>query len=206
MHRGDHPKGVVRLHLVLKRLVGARRQARLNALRRKASDSAKAEDWAAAVTYYQQAISIDGNAGFAREGLVQAQERLRLHRQFDHYLADATRVYSAQPLANAEQLLSFTPQAAEAEPRLAEKIAALRQQVSQARTPLTVTLKSDGETEVVIYHVGRLGRFLDQQLELRPGTYTAVGSRPGYRDVRKVFTVRPGAPPSPLEIRCEEAI
>ena len=29
-------------------------------------------------------------------------------------------------------------------------------------------------------------------VELRPGTYTAIGSRDGYRDVRQTFTVRPG--------------
>jgi hypothetical protein len=78
--------------------------------------------------------------------------------------------------------------------------------VRQARQPLPVTLTSDGETEVVIYHVGRLGRFIDQQLELRPGTYTAVGSRPGYRDVRREFRVQPGHPAAIVDIRCEEPV
>jgi hypothetical protein len=58
----------------------------------------------------------------------------------------------------------------------------------------------------VIYHVGRLGRFQSRRLELRPGNYTAVGSRPGYRDVRRVFSVRPGEPPPPVQLRCEEPV
>jgi hypothetical protein len=58
----------------------------------------------------------------------------------------------------------------------------------------------------VIYHVGRLGQFRDHHLELRPGSYTAMGSRPGYRDVRIVFTVLPGAAPLSVEIRCGEPI
>ena len=82
----------------------------------------------------------------------------------------------------------------------------LRRQVTLARTPVPIDLHSDGETTVVIYHVGRLGQFRDQRLELRPGTYTAVGSRPGYRDARIVFTVLPGAAPLSVEIRCGEPI
>ncbi|MGB5612173.1 MAG: hypothetical protein WBM67_05910, partial [Sedimenticolaceae bacterium] len=75
-----------------------------------------------------------------------------------------------------------------------------------ASTPVTVTLKSDGATDVVVYRVGRLGRFDSYQLELLPGDYTIVGSRPGYRDVRKVISLRPGVRVPPLQLRCEEAI
>ena len=69
-----------------------------------------------------------------------------------------------------------------------------------------VTLKSDGLTTVKIYHVGLLGQFTSQQLELRPGTYTVVGSRPGYRDVRQTLTVKPGPQQQALDIRCEETV
>jgi len=69
-----------------------------------------------------------------------------------------------------------------------------------------VTLNSDGLTNVQIYHVGRLGQFISQQLDLRPGTYTVVGSRPGYRDVRQTLTVKPGQAQLALDIRCEESV
>jgi len=188
------------------RLLRARQEARLGALRREAAASARAEDWSTTVRLYRQALKVDAAAGFARDGLTQAQERLRLHQQFDHYLADASRLYSAEPLANAKQLLSVAGQAPASEPRLARKIATLRQEVTRAQTPVDISLQSDGETEVLIYHVGRLGRFLDKQLELRPGTYTVVGSRPGYRDVRRVIRIEPGSKPTTLRIACEEAI
>jgi hypothetical protein len=51
-----------------------------------------------------------------------------------------------------------------------------------------------------------LGRFSQQILDLRPGTYTVVGSRSGYRDVRRRLTVDPNRPPRPLDVRCEEKI
>jgi hypothetical protein len=58
----------------------------------------------------------------------------------------------------------------------------------------------------VIYHVGRLGQFTTKQTELLPGDYTIVGSRPGYRDVRKVVRIRPGVSQPSLLVRCEEKI
>ncbi len=187
-------------------LAAARRQVQLDSLRRAATTQAGRENWARAAELYRQALSLDPQTGFARVGLEQAQDRVRLHQQLDHYLDDPSRLHSAEPLANAEQLLVAAGEAPAGEPRLAAKIGQLRRQVTLARTPVPVDLHSDGETSVVIYHVGRLGQFRDHHLELRPGSYTAVGSRPGYRDARIVFTVQPGAAPLSVEIHCREPI
>ena len=188
------------------RLQGMRVAASLNSLRRKAADRVSSEDWQAAAELYRKALAIDPAAGFARTGLQRAEDRVSLHAQFDHYLEKPSRVYSAEPLANAEQLLVTADRAPSNEPQLARKITALRELVTQASTPVAVTLDSDGETSVVIYHVGRLGQFVTHHLDLLPGDYTIVGSRPGYRDVRKVVSVRPGVSLPPLQVRCEEQI
>jgi tetratricopeptide (TPR) repeat protein len=181
-------------------------QASLDNLRRKAADTVSSEDWQAAVELYRKALAIDPAAGFARAGLSRAQERAKLHAQIDHYLDEPARVYSSAPLANAEQLLAAASEAPADEPRLARKISALRELVTRAGTPLTLILNSDGATSVAIYHVGRLGQFTTKQMELLPGDYTIVGSRPGYRDVRKVVRIRPGVPLPSLLVRCEEKI
>ncbi len=188
------------------RLQAMRTQSRLSRLRRQAAARVGAEDWPAAVAVYRKALAVDRNAAFARVGLRRAQERAKLHAQFDHYLDEPARLYSDKPLANAEQLLAAASTAPAAEPQLAAKISALSELVARASTPLTLTLRSDGATNVVVYRVGRLGRFESHQLQLPPGDYTIVGSRPGYRDVRKVISLRPGVRPAPLLVRCEEAI
>jgi tetratricopeptide (TPR) repeat protein len=189
-----------------RRLAEARRQVQLDGLQRAAEAQAGSENWSGAADLYRQALALDPRAGFARDGLEKAQDRVRLHQQLDRYLDDPSRLHSAEPLANAERLLVAAGEAPAGESRLAAKIGQLRRQVTLARTPVPIDLHSDGETTVVIYHVGRLGQFRDQRLELRPGTYTAVGSRPGYRDARIVFTVLPGAAPLSVEIRCGEPI
>jgi len=67
-------------------------------------------------------------------------------------------------------------------------------------------LESDGQTQVVIYRVGQYGTFSTRDVELLPGRYTVVGTRNGYRDVRREVVLPPGAAPAALTVRCEEPI
>jgi hypothetical protein len=189
-----------------RRLQVESRQAVMNQLRGQATAQAKSENWGKVVDLYKKALRLDADAGFARQGLGPAQQRAKLNTQFDQYLENPERLYSTAPLANAEQLLELNRKAPENEPKLAGKIERLRALVAKARQPLPVQLRSDGETEVTVYHVGRFGRFMAQQLSLRPGTYTATGVRSGYRDVRRVFSLKPGDGLTSVDIRCEERI
>lgn len=188
------------------RLAQASQQARLNSLRRQAATLVRDENWLAAGNVYRRVLAFDASAGFASSGLEKADARLELHRQFDHYLTKPGRLYDTQPLANAESLLAAASSAPANEPKLAKKIAELQRLVTLAGTPVTVSLLSDGETDISIYHIGQLGAFTSQRLELLPGTYTVVGTRYGYRDVRKQLSVTPGNQGASLTIRCEEMI
>ena len=89
---------------------------------------------------------------------------------------------------------------------LAGKRDELSRLLKRAATPLQVQLVSDNATDVSVYKVGKLGTFETHELTLRPGKYVAVGSRPGYRDVRLEFLVGPEQEAKPIVIRCEEAI
>jgi len=91
-------------------------------------------------------------------------------------------------------------------PVLYEQIVRLQRTIRIASTPVRVELVSDNLTDIVVHHVGHLGVFFSRSLELRPGTYTVVGTRRGYRDVRVLLTVKPEMPAEPLVVRCEEEI
>jgi len=189
-----------------RRLGVARQQAALTGLRRMAAIAVRSEDWQKARRLYQQALKIDARAAFARKGLERAEQRVELHRQIDHYLDHPQRLSSDEPLANAEHLLASLKAVPVDEPRLAARVKRLSALVHAARQPVSIQLLSDDKTEVVIYHVGRLGHFTRRLLDLRPGTYTAVGSRPGYRDVRAEFRVQSGQPRRVVDIRCKEPV
>ena len=91
-------------------------------------------------------------------------------------------------------------------PRLTKQITDLSRLIRAASTPVEVILRSDNETSVVIYRVGKFGQFLDKKVSLLPGVYTVVGSRPGFRDVRRDVKVQGGSSQIVIDIRCEEPL
>jgi len=89
---------------------------------------------------------------------------------------------------------------------LSRQIATVDSLITSAETPQRVALTSDNLTDITLYRVGRLGTFERKEVELLPGRYTAVGQRPGYRDVRREISLLPGREAPTVSIRCEEPI
>ncbi len=94
----------------------------------------------------------------------------------------------------------------ESGPRLTSQVQDLGRLVDLASTPIAVRIESDQLTDVTLYRVGALGQFAAKSVELRPGTYTAIGSRDGYRDVRRTFTIVPGRDLPLISVICSEPI
>jgi len=184
----------------------AREQATLARLRTQASDQVAAESWAAAVETYRAALEVDPNASFAVQGLPQAYRRAEIDRAFQRYLEDPTRLYTSSELQQARQLLEETGRIAEPGPKLQGQREELARLIDQASTPVAVKIASDGQTEVTLYKMGSLGKFQEKELMLTPGDYVAVGTRRGYRDVRREFSVRPGEAPERIVVVCRETV
>ena len=72
--------------------------------------------------------------------------------------------------------------------------------------PVAVAVVSDGATTVTILRVGELGSFDERSVPLTPGEYTFVGTRAGFRDVRREVRILPGGPPPTVRIACTEPI
>jgi hypothetical protein len=106
----------------------------------------------------------------------------------------------------ARQLLAALDREAAVGPRLKQERQRLDAALKRATTKVTVRLASDNATEVTLQRVGSLGRFQDREVALTPGTYTLVGSRPGYKDVRVEVIVEPEAPVQPIFVACEERV
>ena len=54
--------------------------------------------------------------------------------------------------------------------------------------------------------VGAFGAFARRDIELKPGHYTVIGTRVGYRDVRRDITVNPGQQTQTVSVSCFEPI
>jgi hypothetical protein len=164
------------------------------------------ELWQRAIEQYRAALSSDSTLAFAIEGLARAQARADLDAKLSNLIENPKLLFRDQVLEEAGALLEQARGIADPGPRLEKQIADLQRLSTLASTPVPVQLRSDEQTTVTVYRVGRLGRFAAKEIELRPGTYTAIGSRSGYRDVRETFTVLPGSDLAPISVQCVDPI
>lgn len=178
----------------------------IRTLEQEAASLERSEHWDAAATTYEEILKIDANLAFAIDGLSKAHSMSALHKQLDDYISDPDRLAVPSVMQKATTLILTITGMDNIGPRLADQRDQLSRLLKRAATPVTVELVSDNMTSVSIYKVGVLGNFTSRRLELRPGTYVAVGARPGFRDVRLEFRVAPEIDMTPVVVRCEEPI
>jgi tetratricopeptide (TPR) repeat protein len=174
--------------------------------RQRALDLEDAEKWHEAAGEYDSALKIDPMIRFAQEGKRRCTTRAILTDRIDYHLAHPGRLSSDRVYEEAQEVLLEAEEVVEPPVGLQHRTQSLDRLLKAAATPVRVWLESDDLTEVTVYHVGRLGTFRRRELVLRPGNYTVVGSREGYRDVRRTLVVIAGAEPAPMTVRCEEPI
>lgn len=179
---------------------------RIDELRREAESLMAAEDWETAAERYDAALELDATLSFARQGRARALALADVDARIRDTLAEPDALSDDRLLERARDLLGEARRMNPTHAGLAARIDALESLLAVAETPVTVRLRSDGATEVIILRVARLGTFEERSIELRPGRYTATGSRPGFRDVRLEFRVDPGSHDDPVVIRTEERI
>ncbi len=164
------------------------------------------ELWPEAIEQYRGALATDATLQYAIDGLARSQARQDLDVKLLNIIENPRLLFDDQVLTEARALLTEANQVPEPGARIREQAADLGRLIDLASTPLRVELHSDAQTEVTVFRVGTLGTFTATEIEVRPGEYTAVGSRNGYRDVRMRFTVLPGRELEPIRIVCVDPI
>ena len=164
------------------------------------------EQWQQAVTSYEKVLQLDGSNEDAQQAMLVNQQKTKILADLSDALAAAGQLHNAKVLKKAEQVLADIAQLAEPGTTIAQRGTQLETLVKIATTPIPIILESDNQTEVIVYKVARLGTFNRTELQLRPGPYTVVGTRNGYRDVRKTIELTPQSKHTVLSIFCEEPI
>ncbi|MGR8918492.1 MAG: hypothetical protein ACU85V_02645, partial [Gammaproteobacteria bacterium] len=188
----------------LSQVDNAETAARIDAALARAAEAVAAERWDDAHTAFEQALKHDPRLSPAVAGRTRAAARRRLDAQLVAYLARPERLGDDAVHAEASAVLAKARETDAPGPRLSGQISRLARALELARSPIALTLRSDGMTAVEIYRVGPQGSFQERRLELLPGDYVAVGRRDGYRDVRVEFKLRHGEPNPPLVVQCVE--
>jgi eukaryotic-like serine/threonine-protein kinase len=164
------------------------------------------EQWAEALQSYRDALSLDSTVAAASDGVARVQPRTELNEQLEIYLTQPERLFSSPVRVAARETLQRAESVANPGPVLKQQVTKLRDWLARADVPVQVALQSDNLTQVTVHRIGQLGSFEQRSLELAPGEYTVLGTRPGYRDVRRQIMVVPGTPLPPIVIRCEDKI
>ncbi len=172
----------------------------------RAAELERAERWAEALGEYETLLQRDAGLEFARLGRERVRPRAELAAQLQGLIDKPERLAAVEVRADADRLLARARAVSSPGPVLRSQVARVQALLPAYDKPVRVALESDGQTQVVIQRVRALGAFEKTEVELKPGRYTLVGSRPGYRDVRREITVAPGAQPQTVALRCTEAI
>lgn len=184
--------------------IGSRRE--LAATRGSLEALEAAERWSEALAGYGQQLARDPTLGFARAGQTRVAPRAALAGRLDALLADPSRLSAPEVRREAEQSLARADAVRGAAPVLRAQSARLREMLRLYDQPVAVVFDSDGVTQVSLQRLGAVGAFTRKELRLKPGRYIAIGSRSGYRDVRREFTLSPGAAAVVVDVRCTEAV
>jgi eukaryotic-like serine/threonine-protein kinase len=190
----------------LRQIEQEQRTGIISAKLKNAQDQEAQERWADALKEYRAVVELDSTVAAAKEGIERVAPRATLNEQLELYLTQPERLFSQPVRAAARETLARAAAIANPGPVLKRQTATLGEWLTRADVPVPVALQSDNLTQVTIYRVGELGTFAQRSLELAPGSYTVVGTRPGYRDVRRQINVIPGTALEPVIIRCEDRI
>ena len=182
------------------------RLSQIEQLKKKAAASEQTEDWPLALNSYLQILKIDPNVQFAVQGKKRTLQRIQITKRIHFFLDTPGILEKDNQLENASRLMQAVREVEPKGPKLSAQISKLEQLVTDARTPIKVTIESDSLTDVAVYKVGKLGRFSVRQLDLKPGTYIVVGARDGYKDIRQKVVLKAGQQPLRITIKCTAKI
>ncbi len=172
--------------------------------RRTADAALTREAWQDAIDAYQAVLDIDSNLRFAVDGKASATRHLKTQDLLTKISSEPQKLASERLYLEAQDILSRARQLDHAGPNMEDLIGTVADLLVTYRDPVDVVLLSDNATEIIVSNVGRLGRFEEKILSLRPGEYTIRGSQNGCKDLYLTVEILPGI--EPLNLSCAEKL
>ncbi len=202
--RAVRPNGA-EAHDGLKRVDAAIRARGFGSLRTRAEDAEADERWDEALAAYTSILKSDSSQAFAQDGRARAQARLDLDDSLQAIIDRPDLLAAADARARAATLLQRAQAIDAPGPVLRLQIARVSALLPEFEKAVHLSLVSDGLTQVTVMGVGTFGGFTRRDIELKPGRYSLIGSRDGYRDVRRDISVSPGQTQT-ISVSCYEPL
>ena len=164
------------------------------------------ERWDEALNEYESVLKADPSAAFAQQGKLRSASRAFLAQRLQELIDRPEQLASAAARADALALIENADAQSPSGPVLRSQVARLQILLPAFDKPVHLALMSDGATRVAIPSIGFSGVFSQHEIQLKPGKYTVVGTRDGYRDVRRDITIAPGQDVQTISVSCGEPI
>jgi tetratricopeptide (TPR) repeat protein len=204
----------------LRRVSSALSSKGFSSLRQRAAGLEAQERWDEAVQAYDSALQADPSLAFAQEGKDRAAARAELNASMQALIDRPERLSSPAVHNQANALLDTANQQSPSGPVLRSQIARLGLlmpdndgavksgpvQTDLMDKPVRLSLVSDNATDVAIASIGQFGTFAKRDIQLKPGRYTVIGTRDGFRDVRRDITIAPGQESQTISVSCSDPI
>jgi len=190
----------------LRRVDAASGERGFAAMRARAEGLEAQERWDEALQAYNSVLRQDRSLVFAQEGKARATAHMQLEDSLQALIDRPDRLSSPQVRDEAVALLQSAQEQPSPGPSLRIQMARLSTMLPEFEKPVHLSLLSDSLTQVAIPGVGTFGSFSRRDIELKPGHYTVIGTRDGYRDVRRDITVSPGEQSQTVNVSCSEPI
>jgi len=192
------------------------REDKINKNITKAYQREKNEQWELALIKYNNILQIDSSIHPVILKKQRVLKYLSINQSLDKIIAKPARLQNKEILKQSKELFDeikliikekkLQLYSIEKTPKLRDKILTTEKIISEASTPVSVTILSDGLTDIRVYKIAHFGRINKKIINLRPGQYVIVGSRSGYRDQRKTINIKVNDQPVIIRIECREAI
>ncbi len=164
------------------------------------------ELWSKANSLYEQVLELDNSVVDARIGEIQAKQRAKLDTTLVNILKLPQRLTENNVYRQAQYIVGQADKLAKKGPRLNNQLAQIKTLFTQLQIPVDLVIESDNQTQIKVVRGETLGNFATKKLTLKPGQYILLGSREGYRDVRKEVMLMPNSQNTKIEIACREKV
>ncbi len=146
-----------------------------------AEQAIRRDDWRQAEDLFTKILKDEPNSTKAIEGKNWAKKILRLQSNIQNYLDAPYRVSDPSIQGNAKVALGDAQTLANFSFTLKRQAEQLQLLIAQLNQQISVTVASDGKTNVIVRGVGKIGTVTQKAIFLKPGNYTFEGSRKGFK-------------------------
>jgi serine/threonine protein kinase/tetratricopeptide (TPR) repeat protein len=199
------PRGAEATH-GLQRARAAMQVSRIEGLREQAASLEAQEHWRQAAAVYRAVLRENPSLTFARRGQARDEARATLSASLQHIIDHPSTLSLPSVRDEAVSLLQEAREQTPSGPILQSQVERVSHLLPALDRPVLLNLISDNATQVSIPSIGVFGAFGRRQIRLKPGTYTVIGTRDGYREVEQEFTVEPGQHSVTITVSCSEQI